>query len=100
VTGDYRRVAGLPLTHHIPELFAYFFLGQLLKVFFISEPFLSQWWLVPILIVMSIFTYRFAPGFAARFDCPMPRENRILKPVALLFLDAAALLGFFVVLIF
>ena len=92
-TGDYRRIGGIPITHHMPEIVAYFFVGQLLKVFFIGTT-LSDWWLAPILVVMTAFTYRFAPGFASRFDCPLPKENPLLKPLAMGLLDLAALVGF------
>jgi hypothetical protein len=98
LTGDYRRVMSFPVTHHIIEVIAYFFLGQLLKVFFVAWS-LSWWWLVPALITMSAFTYRFAPGFAGRFDCPLPPEHRLLKPIVLLLLNLFAVLGFFVVLL-
>lgn len=97
-TGDYRRVAGLPVTHHIMEVIAYFFVGQLFKVFFVAWS-LSSWWLVPVLLAMSAFTYRFAPGFAGRFDCPLPPEHRLLKPFVLLLLNLFAVLGFLVVLL-
>ena len=97
-TGDYRRIGGIPMTHHIPEIAAYFFVGQLLKVFFIGTS-LPDWWLAPILVVMTVFTYRFAPGFASRFDCPLPKEHPLLKPLVMGILDLAALLGFLLALL-
>jgi len=98
----YRKVGFFPISHHIPESAAFFFIGWATRECFALERTLvpkaplPDWLVLLWALLFAILTYRSAPRWQRQFNLPEKTEPAWHLWLVIVVLDVFLLLGYFV----